>query len=273
MLRQRRWLIGVLAGAALLYGTSVAHLREVRPDTAPELLVALPRFAQVAMAGGDRYLAANLSGFRVLVASTTRMRPDDYAVQARLQADIAWFNPGHEDNYYIAAAILHWNGHVDDGQDVLRKAGEKRQFDWQPLFYRGFGDYYFKKDPASGARLLLDGATRATDQQDIWALQNLAARWIERGYDGRTAAGLVSAMAENSPSGAFRNYLHARAERIRIVEDLRDAVLTYRARTGSAPARLEDMVSSGILDALPKDPFGEGFVLGPDGVPAIKSAK
>jgi hypothetical protein len=30
----------------------------------------LPRFAQVLMAGGDRYLAANLAGFRVLVADT-----------------------------------------------------------------------------------------------------------------------------------------------------------------------------------------------------------
>ncbi|MDQ5879420.1 MAG: hypothetical protein QG584_420 [Pseudomonadota bacterium] len=267
------WTIIALACAAIVYGVSVSRLRDVRPDNSPELLVALPRFVQVALAGGDRYLAANLSGFRVLVASTMRMRPEDYAVQARLQTDIAWFNAAHEDNYYVAAAILPWNGQLEAGQEVLRRAGDKRVFDWQPLFYRGFGYYHFLKEPAAGAQLLVEGAARATDQQDIWALQNLAARWIERGYDGRTAAGMVSAMAASSPKGAFRNYLAARAERIRVLEDLRDAVSAYEARFGVRPRSLEELVGAGFLSGPPKDPFGAEFVLGPGGVPALKPAK
>lgn len=273
-MRRFLWPLFTFSLGAVFYGISVFHLNTMsKPSLAPELLVALPRFAQVALAGGDRHLAANLSGFRVLVASTQRMRPEDYAVQARLQQDIAWFNPGHEDNYYIAAAILPWSGHVDAAQEVLRRAGDKRNFDWQPLFYRGFGYYHFLKDPAVGAQLLLEGAQRATEQQDIWALQNLAARWIERGYDGRTAAGLVSAMAKNSPSGAFRNYLNARSERIRILEDLRDAAKIYRERTGRPLNSLGSLVDAGIIPALPIDPFAIGFTVGPDGVPAMKSER
>lgn len=263
----------VLLLGIVLYGVAVSHLRAAKPSPAPELLVALPRFAQVAIAGGDRHLAANLAGFRVLVASTMRMRPEDYAVQARLQRDIAWFNPAHEDNYYIAAAILPWSGHVDAAQEVLQRAGDRRTFDWQPLFYRGFGHYYFLKDPARGAQLLLDGVPRAMDQQDAWALQNLAARWIERGYDGRTAASMVGAMAKSSPSGAFRNYLNARSERIRILEDLRDAAKLYRERTGRPLERLEDLVDARIVDSLPSDPLGVGFAVGSDGVPAMKTGR
>ena len=102
---------------ALTYWGCVQQLSGIARSQSPaELLVSLPRSTQVVLAAGDRHFAANLSGFRVLVAATERMRSEDYAVQARLQQDIAWFNPAHEDNYYIAAAILPWNGHLAAAQ-------------------------------------------------------------------------------------------------------------------------------------------------------------
>jgi hypothetical protein len=205
----------------------------------------LPRFAQVLMAGGDRYLAANLAGFRVLVADTGRMNAEDYAVQAKLQRDIAWFNPAHEDNYYIAAAILPWNGQLDAAQYVLRRASEARTFDWYPLFQYGFLFYHFRKDPATGAQWLLQGVPRVTNQQDEWALQNLAAIWIEKGYQTANAATMVDAMAANSPPGAFRNYLQVRARRLRDLAALQDAATLFREVTGRAGwKKLEELVSS-----------------------------
>ena len=87
----------------------------------PEFSVRLPVPAQIVMAVGDRHLAADLAEFRVLVADTFRMRPEDYALQAGLQRDIAFLNPAHEDNYYIAAAILPWGGQLDAAQYVLKQ--------------------------------------------------------------------------------------------------------------------------------------------------------
>ena len=98
-------------------------------------------------------------------------------MQARLQRDIAWFNPVHEDNYYIGAAILPWNGELDAAQYVLRRASDARTFDWYPLFHYSFLFYHFRKDPATGAQWLLKGVPRVTNQQDEWALQNLAVAW------------------------------------------------------------------------------------------------
>ena len=58
--------------AILAYGLAIDRLSgAVRDPVQPELLVSLPRFAQVLLAGGDRHLAANLAGFRVLVAETS----------------------------------------------------------------------------------------------------------------------------------------------------------------------------------------------------------
>lgn len=256
---------------ALTYWGCVQQLSGIARSQSPaELLVSLPRSTQVVLAAGDRHFAANLSGFRVLVAATERMRSEDYAVQARLQQDIAWFNPAHEDNYYIAAAILPWNGHLAAAQQVLRQAAAARTNDWQPAFYLGFNYYHFLKDPAEGANWLLAGAPRATSQQDRWALESLAAQWLEKGYKTATAAAMVDAMAESAPAGVFRNYLKVRAKRLRDLAHLRELAMTYRKRTGRPPESLDDLVAAGLVSSIPTDPLGAGFSLDAEGMPVFK---
>ncbi|MBL8398829.1 MAG: hypothetical protein JNL84_11915 [Candidatus Accumulibacter sp.] len=237
----------------------------------PELLISLPRFAQVLLAGGDRHLAANLAGFRVLVADTGRMKAEDYAVQGRLQRDIAWFNPVHEDNFYIGAAILPWNGQVDAAQYVLAKASAARVFDWYPLFHYAFIHYHFRKDPVTGARYLLEAVPRATSPQDQWALQSLAAAWIEKGYNTASAAGMVRAMAANTPPGGFRRYLEGRAQRLQDLVALQEAAARFTERHGRRPGRLQELVDNGLIAAIPADPFGYGFGLDASGWPILNT--
>jgi hypothetical protein len=57
----------------------------------------------------------------VLVADTGAHERRRLCGAGKLQRDIAWFNPAHEDNYYIAAAILPWNGQVDAAQYVCAR--------------------------------------------------------------------------------------------------------------------------------------------------------
>lgn len=240
-------------------------------SASPELLISLPRFAQVLLAGGDRHLAANLAGFRVLVADTGRMKAEDYAVQGRLQRDIAWFNPVHEDNFYIGAAILPWNGQVDAAQYVLAKASAARVFDWYPLFHYAFIHYHFRKDPVTGARYLLEAVPRATSPQDQWALQSLAAAWIEKGYNTASAAGMVRAMAANTPPGGFRRYLEGRAQRLQDLVALQEAAARFTERHGRRPGRLQELVDNGLIAAIPADPFGYGFGLDASGWPILNT--
>lgn len=265
------WLIVAVSGG--VYAASLLFLQKQRYATAaPELLVSMPRFAQILFFAGDRYLAANIGGFRVLVAETSRMKAADYVVQARLQSDIAWFNPAHEDNYYIAANILPWGGQADVvavTEEILRKAGAARPYDFLPYFHVGFIQYHFHRSPAEGAKWLLAAAEQTTDQQDKWSLQAVAAKWIERGYETAAAASLVDAMAISAPAGGFRSYLQMRAERLRLLADLRTAALEFRSRHDRAPQRFEDLMRDGLIRELPKDPLGVGFVIDPDGEPSF----
>jgi hypothetical protein len=271
---RRSALSALCFGVALIgYGVSVGQLdRPISSDAAPELVVTLPLAAQVLFAGGDRHLAANLSGFRVLVASTARMSAADYKVQARLQQDIVWLNPAHEDNYYIAAAILPWAGEVAASQDVLQRATDVRRHDWMPGFYFGFGRYYFYKDPAGGSEALLKAAAAAANEQDALSLRVLALKWAEKGYSIGQAAGVVDAMAKTAPPGSFKKYIEKRAERLKGLAQLRDAAQLYRQRYQRPLRDLDELVRTGVLPQLPVDPVGYGYAIDPDGTPIFKGA-
>ncbi|MBI5901343.1 MAG: hypothetical protein HZB40_19245 [Rhodocyclales bacterium] len=274
-LRVGRWPAAsiVLVLAIAIFSLATDRLgRRPRIGMTPEFSVRLPVPAQVLMSVGDRHLAANLGGFRVLVAETARMRAEDYAIQARLQKDISRLNPAHEDNYYIAAAILPWGGQLEAAQYVLKRAADARPFDYQPLFYYGFHLYHFFRNPAAGAEALLAGASRARDPQDQWALQNVAAIWIERGYLVGEAAGRVQAMANSAPPGSFRKYLAIRATRLRELDRLGKLAATYEQTYGRKPSSLEELIQVGLIERIPVDPLGVGFALDASGEPVFRDA-
>ena len=260
----------LLLAAALAFISSVSFgPREPIHERAREMAVRIPLMFQVLSAAGDRYLAANLAGFRILVSEAYRMGPAELALQAQLQKDVSWLNPAHEDNYYIAAAILSVPELLPAAQYVLRRAADARPRDWQPLFYYGFNRYHFEKDAVAGAQALLEAVPRMRDEGESWTMQNLAARWVERGYSAADAARIVGGMADNANPGRFKRYLGNRAQRLRDLAMLRDAAATFRDRHGRSPARLEELVSAGIIARIPEDPFRRGYILDAQGEPAF----
>lgn len=263
---------GLILGAGIYLFASTKLVTRPRFAEDPEFAVRLPVLAQMVMAMGDRHLAANLNGFHVLVAETARMKAEDYSIQAGLQRDIAWLNPAHEDNYYIAAAILPWGGQLEAAQYVLKRAGDARPFDWLPAFYYGFHYYHFYKNPAKGAEILLSVVSRVTDPQDQMALQNVAAFWIERGYQLEEAAGRVQAMANAAPAGGFRKYLAVRAARLRDLDRLRKLAREYERQSGRRLTELAALVQARLIDRLPVDPLGIGFDVDSGGEPVFRDA-
>lgn len=260
----------LLAGAILLFATAV-HLgpREQPHERSRELAVRIPLVFQILTAAGDRFLAANLAGFRILVSEAYRMGPDELQLQAQLQKDVSWLNPAHEDNYYIAAAILSTPELIPAAQYILRRAADARPSDWQPLFYYGFNRYQFERDPAGGAQALLEAVPRMRDQGESWTMQNLAARWIERGYSPGDAARIVGGMADNATPGRFKRYLGHRAQRLRDLAMLKDAVARFRGLHGRSPVSLDELVAARIIEQIPADPFKRGYTLDARGEPAF----
>lgn len=270
--RLRRLLpLACVALGVALYAAALTRLSTVRRvSVTQELQVALPVLVQVVAAGGDRFLAANVDVWRSLVAATERMQAENFRVQGELQVDASWLNPRHEDNYWVAAAILPWNGQFAAGQKVLQRAALTRRYDWKPQFYYAFGIYFFQRDATTAAAWLRQAAPYLAAETDRYQLEGMAAHWYERRYKPEEAVRVLREMAKNSRSSGFRVFLEKRAERVQILIDLRAAIQRYTEKFGHAPKLLGDLVDAGIIADIPQDPFGQqNYVLEPGGQPAL----
>lgn len=245
---------------ALAFIATTQRLKSAsRQTVVVEMQVALPLFVQVFMAMGDRYLAANIAAIRALVVSTEKMKPEDYAILGKVQKDVSWLNPAHEDNYYIAFAILPQYGEVDAAQTILARASRVRFFDYQPAFFYGFNQWYYKHDPAGAAAWMREAALNLPDPDQQLTMQNMAARWADKAQDTELAIRVVEALAKEARRKDFRAYLETRVVRLRQLQQLKRAAATYHERFGKPVPNLQELVNFGILPVLPQDPFGFGF--------------
>ena len=257
-LLRKEWLVA-LALALVFVVTSERLKSAPRQSVSVEMRVALPLFVQVFLAMGDRHLAANIAAIRALVVAPEKMRPEEFRILAKVQEDVSWLNPAHEDNYYIAFAILAQFGEMDSAQTILARASRVRFFDYQPTFFYGFNQWYYKRDPVGAAAWMREAAEKLPDPDQRLTMQNMAARWIDKAQDTELAIRVVEAMAKEVRRKDFRAYLELRVVRLRQLHQLRTAAVAYRERFGKPVSNLQELVDSGMLPALPQDPFGFGF--------------
>jgi len=252
--------------AAMVFVSSAQRLKLApRQNVNVEMQVALPLFVQVAMAGGDRFLAANIAAIRALWVDNFKMQREEFKVLAKVQEDVSWLNPGHEDNYYIAAAILPWNGELDAAQRILARATMARRFDYQPAFYYAFDLLHFKGDAVGASNWMREAAEYLPEGDNRLQMQNLAAIWLDKAGDLDLTIGVVQAMAKQANRGDFRRYLEQRVVRLQMLREMRTAAAKYQQRFGRPIAALNDLVVSGIVAELPKLPFGFGFAIDKQG--------
>lgn len=252
-------LVCVGGWAAFAWGS--LQLRDApRPEQQEVLRVRLPLPVQLAHAGGDAYLAANLNVFRALMVDPGMREAETYRVQAQLQRDAAFFNPRHADNYYLAAAQLPWNGQVEAAQEVLLKATHARTADMWPPFFYAFNAMYFERDMVTAGHWAEQAALRSPN--NAAALRSMAAAWYERQSDSLVALDVLRNMHAQSHDANFKALLGARIQRLEGLLALRKALQAYRAEhAGKAPQDWSELVGYGGLSAYPEDPLGAGYIM------------
>ncbi|WP_445937101.1 hypothetical protein [Pseudomonas sp.] len=260
----RPLLVGVLCWGA--FACSGLRLHDyARLDQRLEVLrVRLPLLVQLLYSGGDSYLAANLNVFRSVVVDTAVTERETYRIQGQLQVDAALFNPLHEDNYYLAAAILPWNDQVEAGQEVLLKAAQARTWDMWPAFYYAFNAMYFGRDMTRAGQWAEIAAQR--HPKNASALRGMAAAWYERQNDSAVALDVLRNMHAQSSDNDFRQLLQARITRLEGLLELRAALRSYRQQhQGALPTAWEQLIGYGGLEVFPEDPLGAGYTLDANG--------
>ncbi|QDQ26270.1 hypothetical protein FNU76_07795 [Chitinimonas arctica] len=271
--RANRLPLVILLAGGLMYANLSRHIFE-RPSvrSSEEMTVVTPAPLQLLFAAGDRYLAANIATFRALTVGVHELKPETYHVLAQVQLRAAMLNPRQEDNYYTASAILPWNGQYQPAQQVLQRATDARLNDAMPPFFHGFNRYYFERDYIGAGKDMIVAANRS-EPVNRSALSSIAARWFERGYQPKEALAMIDGMAKQSANPQLTRILQARSQRLKGLLALREATERFEQKTGRKPAKLEELLTSGVLSALPQDPLGAGYTLRADGEPDIVRPK
>jgi hypothetical protein len=234
--------------------------------------VKLPIFVDVALAGGDRYLAANISTVRAMVAFVEPQATTASGLQviAALQKDVSRLNPGHEDNYYLAAASLVGTTAHQQGQWILRRAIDARPFDLLPPFLNAVNRMHHDHDVVDGAHWLQVAAGRSPDDTNRTAMEKISARWLLKGADPEMAAAVLDTMAVQARNEALREHFSKRAQQARDLFALQQAMARYAERFGHQAKTVDDLITTRIASTLPQDPFGNGYEIR-DGIPMVRS--
>lgn len=265
--------LAVAFGGLLIYVWVMGPLKALpRPQQADSLRVVMPGTIEVLLAGGDRYLAANIGVFRAMMVGGHVKDELSYSVQAKIQTQVAVLNPRQEDNSYIASAMLPWWGQVDAAQFILARATASRYWDFMPPFFQGFNEYYFNKDYQAAAELveLSAGRTEGLNRESFKAI---AAKWYSLGDDPRAAIGIISALMQASSDPRMQRLLQARIDRLKALLVLRQAAERYRLEQGASLADLPQLLQRGYLEAIPEDPFQYGFQVDEKGQVQLRSKR
>jgi len=212
------------------------------------------------MSFGDRFLASDLAAIRSTVAATNLGGPEEKAMFAQLMEQALLLNPAQEDAYYLAQAILPWQGRVDQTQKLLDWSSSARPWDWLPVFFRAFNGYYFLDQPNSAAHILKEAADRSPPSRGI-KLEAMAGRWSALGKDPQQALQIIRGMRQGTSSPALRRNLEMREEQLQGLIRLQAAARAYTRKQGEEPPTLQSLVGFAGLDKIPDDPMGDGYSL------------
>jgi len=228
--------------------------RPVRAAVMDRVVVAAP--IQLMLTGGDRFLAADMEAIRS--AAIGPDNPNEMLYRIRSHQVAAQLNPCHEDNYYLANALLTWGGALDEGDDILKRAMECRVWDeYPPLFY-GFNHHFFYKDDAVASRAFEIAAERSVHNRVV--LKRVAIMIKAGQYkDDHMALDYLKHERDQAKDPQLKLALDKRVGRLEGLIALREAQQRFEAQFKRPLKSPQELLDHHILDGFPNDPVGLGY--------------
>ena len=188
--------------------------------------------------------------------------PADYPAMSRTIDAALKLDPYNMDGYYFAQGILAWDvGKAELANSFLERGMKYRTWDWQLPYFAGFNYAFFLKDYESAARLY----RRAAELSGNGMFMNLAGRYMQRSGNTRMAIAYLGMMAKNARQESLKKMLLTRRAAFIEVLKIEEARDDFVQRNEKLPGSLDDLVSSGFLHKIPRDPYGGKFFILNDG--------
>ncbi len=185
------------------------------------------------------------------------IRPEFYNMFKTVETAVK-LDPYNSDTYYFAEGAFTWKvGHAADVNRLLAHGMQYRTWDPSLPFFAGFNAFYFLHDKKAAA----DYMKKAAELSGNSLYTTLAARLL---YEtGRTEMGVsfLNLMEKRAQSERERRLYALRKTALLAVLQVKAAIKSYEAIHHRLPGDLQTLVTSGILQRLPQDPYGGRFYL------------
>lgn len=194
--------------------------------------------------------------------------PPDHMSMSRMLHCAVRLDPYNMDAYYFAQSFLTWDvKQYKLANDLLDYGMKYRTWDWYLPFFAGFNSSYFLHDYKKAAEYY----KIAGDLSGQNLLKSLAGRYMQESGQTGLAIGYLSVMAKSESNPAIEKSYLIRLAAFKEVRRIEIAYDRFRESQGVVPVTIEQLINSGILSPVPKDPYGGQFYLEPDGKVATTS--
>jgi hypothetical protein len=223
-----------------------------------------------ALAGDQRYLAAEIYVVRVLFyfgelfevnRRQAAVTPEYFNMYRTLENSVL-LDPYNMDAYYFSQAAFTWElGRIQEVNGMLKYGMKYRTWDFQLPFFIGFNSAYFLKDFNAAAVYM----QRAAELSGNPLFTTLTARYFYEA--GETDLGILflDRMARGARDPKMKRVYELRMRALKAVKLLNAAKEHFRARNGRMPNDLRELVTAGLVEQIPDDPYGGRFYLDREG--------
>jgi len=250
-------LLLALGGAAV--GMLAVVDRQHPPTARAEALLYLPRgeYLRVAVLG-YRQIAADLIWIKAVQHFGKREQTTEGYLWAYHAVDVLTdLDPKFSYAYLTGGTILGvWANLVQESITLLTKGMRHNPDVWQLPFFVGYDYFYELRDYASAAIYfrIAAGLPGAPEY-----LPRLAARMTAEAGDPEAALEFLERLYEQMKDDRSRAAIEKRIKEIMAERDIRileKAVREYQSRFNKLPGALGDLVVTGLIREIPKEPLG-----------------
>lgn len=168
-------------------------------------------------------------------------------------------DPDFRSAYFYGGMIIPLGEEqVKRGIKFLEEAMQRSPRDWHLPFWIGCNYYFELQDYLAAAEYFARAAKLPSSPE---FLDSVRAVIFYKAKQPKTALNILEALSSSIENKEAKVLLERKINWLKNILELEGGVARFKDRFTRLPESLEELVSRGLLKAIPADPFGQGYFL------------